>query len=152
MVLGLVRSRSGQAGSEAGQAVDAPAISCSGTVVGCKVICRALDRTSVHCRGDFGRLGHGDCQDVFLPRLISAFTGIRIARLAAGDTHSLAVTASGQLYSFGRNANGQLGIGTNLDSPSPVLVTALEVGNLVQTHQTPHTPWRRLGRWMAHRC
>ena len=46
------------------------------------------------CRGDFGRLGHGDCSDVFLPRQISAFTGIRIVRIAGGDTHSLVVCAA----------------------------------------------------------
>ena len=79
------------------------------------------------CRGDFGRLGHGDCHDVFIPRPISAFAGIRIVKVAAGDTHSLAVTAGGLLYSFGRNANGQLGIGTTTDSASPVLVSTLKV-------------------------
>jgi len=45
----------------------------------------------VRCRGDFGRLGHGDCSDVFLPRQISAFSGIRVVRIAGGDTHSLVV-------------------------------------------------------------
>lgn len=64
---------------------------------------------------------------------VCVFTGIRIVRVAAGDTHSLALTASGQLYSFGRNANGQLGIGTNTDSASPVLVSTLKV-----THPPPY--------------
>lgn len=30
------------------------------------------------CRGDFGRLGHGDCNDVFIPRPIAAFTGMEM--------------------------------------------------------------------------
>ena len=37
------------------------------------------------------------------------------------------VSDTGALYTFGRNANGQLGNGSTDDSPSPVLVTALEV-------------------------
>jgi len=49
------------------------------------------EQDAVPCRGDFGRLGHGDCSDVFLPRQISAFSGIRVVRIAGGDTHSLVV-------------------------------------------------------------
>ena len=83
-----------------------------------------------HCccdRGDFGRLGHGDIIDVFLPKPIAGLSGIGVTKLACGDTHTLAVTAEGRLFSFGRNQNGQLGVGTDKDSLSPVPVEALKV-------------------------
>ena len=83
--------------------------------------------TCVHRRGDFGRLGHGDCSDVFLPQPIAFFSGISIARIACGDTHSLACTDTGELYSFGRNQNGQLGLGHNNDITAPARVEALAV-------------------------
>ena len=79
------------------------------------------------CRGDFGRLGHGDCNDVFIPQAINALSGKRIAKMACGDTHTLAVTDLGELYSFGRNQNGQLGLGTTSDAITPQPVEVLKV-------------------------
>ena len=50
-----------------------------------------------------------------------------VTQVAAGGAHSLAVTASGQLYAFGLNGTGELGrsanIGTNNPNPTPTLVT-----------------------------
>lgn len=47
-------------------------------------------------------------------------------QIAAGASHTLVVTSSGQLYSFGRNLFGQLGIATNSETnnanPTPSLV------------------------------
>ncbi|KAG2425442.1 hypothetical protein HXX76_013652 [Chlamydomonas incerta] len=77
--------------------------------------------------GDFGRLGHGECGDVFVPRPIAFFSGRPVARVACGDTHTLVVTqGDGALYTFGRNQNGQLGLGHTNDCLSPQLVTALQ--------------------------
>jgi alpha-tubulin suppressor-like RCC1 family protein/uncharacterized protein YecT (DUF1311 family) len=49
-----------------------------------------------------------------------------VTQVAAGAGHSLAVTASGQLYAFGQNAFGQLGSatnsGTSTPNPTPTLV------------------------------
>lgn len=79
-------------------------------------------------RGDFGRLGHGDCGDVFLPKPISGLNDINIVACACGDTHSLCVSSDGALYAFGRNSNGQLGNGTSEDSTTPQRLAALQVG------------------------
>ncbi|KAK9826396.1 hypothetical protein WJX81_007348 [Elliptochloris bilobata] len=76
--------------------------------------------------GDFGRLGHGECNDVFIPRAIEALRGRAVVRVACGDTHTLAATEAGELYTFGRNSNGQLGHGTTDDSLAPRLVEALK--------------------------
>ena len=78
-------------------------------------------------RGDFGRLGHGDIIDVFLPKPVKGLSGIGVTRLSCGDTHTLAMTQEGRVFSFGRNQNGQLGIGTDADSLVPVPVEALKV-------------------------
>lgn len=78
-------------------------------------------------RGDFGRLGHGDCNDVFVPRPIEFFSGRLVNRVACGDTHTLVVAGDGQLFTFGRNQNGQLGLGHTNDCLSPQLVESLQV-------------------------
>ena len=54
-----------------------------------------------------------------------------VTQLAAGSGFGLAVTSSGQLYSFGTNFSGQLGIATNdgtsdAANPMPALVTLPE--------------------------
>ena len=50
-----------------------------------------------------------------------------VTQIAAGEYHSLVVTSSGQLYAFGYNAYGELGIATNsgtvTPNPTPTLVT-----------------------------
>lgn len=79
------------------------------------------------CRGDFGRLGHGDCNDVFIPQPIKALAGRNVVKVACGDTHTLAVTDTGELFSFGRNQNGQLGLGTTKDAILPQPVESLRV-------------------------
>jgi alpha-tubulin suppressor-like RCC1 family protein len=46
-----------------------------------------------------------------------------VLTIAAGDFHTCALMASGEIYCWGRNDNGQLGGGTTShDSPTPVLV------------------------------
>lgn len=76
---------------------------------------------------DFGRLGLGDCSDVFIPTPIPAFSGKRVWAVACGDTHTLVcLEGSGELYSFGRNQNGQLGLGDTEDSVAPRLVKTLQ--------------------------
>lgn len=60
-----------------------------------------------------------------------------VTQVAAGDFHSLAITAGGQLYAFGRNYYGELGRATNNlksdPNPTPTLVglpgaTGLPIG------------------------
>lgn len=93
------------------------------------------------CRGDFGRLGHGDSNDVFMPQQIAFFSGMPIKQVACGDTHTLAITDDGALYSFGRNQNGQLGHGNTSDVLSPKLVEGLKVSCLpVQVVHIPCHP------------
>jgi alpha-tubulin suppressor-like RCC1 family protein len=88
--------------------------------------CAALSNPGL-CRGDFGRLGHGDSSDVFLPQPIAFFSGMTVSKIACGDTFSLAIIDNGELYSFGRNQNGQLGLGHKEDVTVPARVHAFAV-------------------------
>lgn len=45
------------------------------------------------------------------PTLVKALDGIKISAIAAGGWHSCAVSEEGDLYTWGWNSNGQLGIG-----------------------------------------
>ncbi|KAK4490630.1 hypothetical protein RD792_001318 [Penstemon davidsonii] len=76
--------------------------------------------------GDFGRLGHGNSSDLFSPQPIKALQGMRIKQIACGDSHCLAVTMEGEIQSWGRNQNGQLGLGTTEDSLVPQKIDAFK--------------------------
>lgn len=58
------------------------------------------------------------------------FTPI-VAGVAAGWSHSAAITPSGSLYTWGNNLSGELGIGSNVSRNTPVLVSALPAGDPV---------------------
>jgi alpha-tubulin suppressor-like RCC1 family protein len=51
---------------------------------------------------------------VFLPGAVGP-----VVRVAAGNSHSLAITSSGQLFAFGDNGSGQLGNSTNNGNANP---------------------------------
>ncbi len=59
-----------------------------------------------------------------------------VSEIAAGATHSLVLTSSGQLYAFGDNSDGQLGSATNSGvfqpNPTPTLVD-LPAGTTIDT-------------------
>ncbi|KAL9263569.1 Ultraviolet-B receptor UVR8-like protein [Drosera capensis] len=76
--------------------------------------------------GDFGRLGHGNSSDLFSPQPIRALDGVKIRQIACGDSHCLAVTIQGEVASWGRNQNGQLGLGTTEDSLVPQKLLAFQ--------------------------
>uniref|UniRef100_A0A803L4T6 Ultraviolet-B receptor UVR8 n=1 Tax=Chenopodium quinoa TaxID=63459 RepID=A0A803L4T6_CHEQI len=76
--------------------------------------------------GDFGRLGHGNSTDLFIPHPIKTLDGVKIKQIACGDSHCLAVTMDGVVASWGRNQNGQLGIGTAEDSLIPQKIQAFQ--------------------------
>lgn len=61
--------------------------------------------------GRHGRLGHGDEKDRKKPVLIQELEGKQIVDVQAGNSHSLAVSALGQIYSWGEGAAARLGLG-----------------------------------------
>ncbi|XP_059611056.1 uncharacterized protein LOC132257957 [Phlebotomus argentipes] len=56
-----------------------------------------------------GQLGHGSLENHTKPELIEALSGIKILDISAGGWHSAAVSAFGDLYTWGWNVSGQLG-------------------------------------------
>lgn len=69
-----------------------------------------------------GQLGDGTTSDKSTPLAVALPGGVSPVAIAAGDGFSLAIGADGQLYAWGRNANGQLGDGTTTNNSLPGLV------------------------------
>ncbi|GFT82424.1 e3 ubiquitin-protein ligase HERC2, partial [Nephila pilipes] len=59
--------------------------------------------------GDAGRLGHGDHKSSPVPMLIQDLCGKSVKHIACGPATSAAITASGELYTWGRGRTGRLG-------------------------------------------
>jgi len=75
--------------------------------------------------GSDGKLGHGNEDDVFEPTPIEALRGTRVLAVTAGCRHSLAVTDTGEVFSFGSGQYGRLGHGDQEISYVPILIEAL---------------------------
>lgn len=75
-----------------------------------------------------GQLGLGDNKEtrlVFSPRLVDCLAGIPLSGLACGGNHTMVVSCSGAIFSWGANVQGQLGLG-DLDNRSwPTQITTL---------------------------
>lgn len=53
-------------------------------------------------------------------------SNIQISKISAGLSHSLFISTRGDLYSFGWNSDGQLGVGTNEPIEGPVHVSSID--------------------------
>lgn len=60
--------------------------------------------------GTFGRLGHGEHCDEYLPRLVRCLSDVevRIVNASAGYAHSIFLSESGQIFGCGLNEDSQL--------------------------------------------
>ncbi len=72
---------------------------------------------------DKGQLGDGSKTTPTTPVTTSLPTGVKAAMVAAGFHFTLAVSTTGQLYSWGANEYGQLGDGTMTDHLNPKAIT-----------------------------
>lgn len=59
------------------------------------------------------------------PRIIESLRGKEIVDVTCGGAHSAAITASGELYTWGKGRYGRLGHGDSDDQLKPKLVEAL---------------------------
>lgn len=78
-----------------------------------------------------GRTGQGTDEDntVLATRIDTTnLAGETIARVATGEAHSLLVTESGKVFSFGSNYRGGTGLG--VDSGSTLIATPIDTTNL----------------------
>eukprot|EP00947_MAST-08B_sp_MAST-8B-sp1_P004751 g4751.t1 len=82
-------------------------------------------RAEVLRNGTNGKLGHGNQEVQFVPKLIEALSGVRVCAVSAGDWHSLFLTEDGKVYSCGGGLNGRLGHGNEQEQFVPKLIEAL---------------------------
>lgn len=75
--------------------------------------------------GKEGQLGNGE-QDSMqpIPRQILKFHALKVTMICAGADHSLAV-GEGGVYSWGKGANGRLGLGDTNNRYTPTPIKAL---------------------------
>ena len=90
---------------------------------------------------EFGQLGLGHNDNVLKPSCVKVLKPDKVLAVACGKGHTVVAMASGRLWSFGSNAEGQLGIGRDYSEDSvnvPTLVqfsfemdaiVGLEAGN-----------------------
>jgi alpha-tubulin suppressor-like RCC1 family protein len=72
--------------------------------------------------GNSGQLGTGTTDSSDTPVAVQLPAGVTITKVAAGGRHTLAVTSTGQVLSWGDNHYGQLGDASTQQSNVPVLV------------------------------
>ena len=72
----------------------------------------------------YGQLGLGDTTDRLTPTKIMTLPGA-VAAVAAGYTHSLVLLQNGDVYTFGENPYGELGLGDTTLHGTPTRITAL---------------------------
>ena len=80
---------------------------------------------SAYCWGDnfYGQLGDGTGVNRTTPTAVSQPSGVTFSGVALGFDSSCGLTATGVAYCVGRNAEGQLGNGTFVDSNSVTTVS-----------------------------
>ncbi len=72
---------------------------------------------------DSGQIGNGGYDDRNIPTAVAAEKKFSIS--SNGQSHSCAVSTSGELYCWGSNNYGQIGNGTNIESATPQFVRYL---------------------------
>jgi len=61
--------------------------------------------------GQYGNVGVSNAPPLENPTEISSLASCEVSAIFAGGYHSAAITLDGELYTWGKNANGQLGLG-----------------------------------------
>jgi alpha-tubulin suppressor-like RCC1 family protein len=84
--------------------------------------------------GGYGQLGHGDRDKKTSPALVQALEGKNITQVQCGFYHTMALTSSGYVLSWGRGIQGELGHGNVKQKclTMPCLIEALREHNVVQ--------------------
>ncbi|XP_049741700.1 E3 ISG15--protein ligase HERC5 [Elephas maximus indicus] len=74
-----------------------------------------------------GQLGVGRIVDSTpTPQIVAHLSGVPLAQISAGEAHSMALSMSGNVYSWGKNDFGQLGLGHTDSKDSPSLIEELD--------------------------
>eukprot|EP00944_MAST-04C_sp_MAST-4C-sp1_P014331 g14331.t1 len=70
--------------------------------------------------GNYGNLGHGSTKSLLKPKLVEALRESAIVFCAGGSKHSIALSHSGELFTWGHGEKGRLGNGQRSGSLIPL--------------------------------
>ena len=73
-------------------------------------------------RNNYGQIGIGSNTNQLVPIKIAALEHLYVKMIACGSSHSVVITNEGQIYAWGSNSFGQLGIGNCTHETSPKVV------------------------------
>ena len=73
-------------------------------------------------KGSDGCLGHGTLESIKKPKIVELLLGEEIIKVALNEKHILALTSTGDLYSWGRNLGGCLGLGNVIKNEGSILL------------------------------
>ncbi|KAK8398901.1 hypothetical protein O3P69_004178 [Scylla paramamosain] len=78
-------------------------------------------------KGRYGRLGHGDSEDQFRPKLVEALVGYRVIDVAcgSGDAQTLCIVDDDSVWSWGDGDYGKLGRGGSDGCKVPMRIDGL---------------------------
>lgn len=82
--------------------------------------------------GEYGQLGCGDIKTQFQPKKVeSVLENHKVQFIACGAMHCAAITNNGEMYTWGKGEDGQLGIGTKENQFIPTVVHTLHNESIV---------------------
>lgn len=79
-----------------------------------------------------GECGNGNRDEQLTPYKINGFNNKKVIAISCGGAHSMALTESGEVFSWGYNGDGQLGIGNNDNQNKPIRVINLYSVNITK--------------------
>ena len=106
-------------------------------LIGCQVthVTAGMFHSAVMCdgkvmtfgKGANGQLGHGDTDDVSTPKVVELLASKNVATVNAGcGHHTVVLTIEGEILTFGKGLNGQLGHASTANENAPTVVEAFK--------------------------
>ena len=75
----------------------------------------------------FGQLGHGDKENLAVPRVVDSINGV--VGMSGGDGHSLVATVEGRVLAVGLGRDGCLGLGAGVEEAlTPTAIDGITMG------------------------
>ena len=81
---------------------------------------------------DHWELGFESDGSVRIPTLVTSLFGVPVVSIACGSAHCLALSATGQVFSWGRNKYGNLGLGHTREAKGPHIISSLSGVRIVK--------------------